>query len=121
MAHIAGDVLDRNLCPSPDGNYMDTIKIEANIMDLAASMPPDWWRPEFFAGEDRTMQMYERQLPQFWHHQVRTLLHLPFMLKASQDRRFEYNRYVFAELASIETCHMTYRAYDQFSSRVEHY
>lgn len=111
MAHIAGDVLDRNLCPSPDGNYMDTIKIEASIIDLAASMPPDWWRPEFSVGEDTTMQMYERLLPQFWHHQVRTLLHLPFMLKASQDRRFEYNRYV-AELASIETCHMTDRAYD---------
>ncbi|KAL8794932.1 MAG: hypothetical protein Q9195_002514 [Heterodermia aff. obscurata] len=99
MAHIAGDVLDRNLSPSPDGNYMETIKIESSIMDLANSMPPDWWRYELVDGEDTTMQMYERLLPQFWHHQVRTLLHLPFMLKAGQDRRYEYNRIAALESA----------------------
>ena len=99
MAHITGDVIDRNLRPSPDGNYMDTIKIEASIMDLASSMPPEWWRPELDVGEDATMQMYERVLPQFFHHQVRTLLHLPFMLKACQDRRYEYNRIAALESA----------------------
>lgn len=99
MAHITGDVIDRNLSPSPDGNFMETIKIEASIVDLASSMPPDWWRPELVVGEDTTMQMYERILPQFFHHQVRTLLHLPFMLKASQDRRYEYNRIAALESA----------------------
>ena len=110
LAHITGTVIDRNLCPSPDGNYMDTIKIEASIMDLANSMPPDWWRLDLVGGEDTTMQMYERLLPQFFHHQVRTLLHLPFMLKASQDRRYEYNRYVYPKDSApfpIEMCQMT--------------
>ena len=99
MAHITGDVIDRNLSPSPDGNFMETIKIEASIMDLASSMPPEWWRPELVDGEDTTMQMYERIMPQFFHHQVRTLLHLPYMLKASQDRRYEYNRIAALESA----------------------
>lgn len=43
--------------------------------------------------------MYDRLLPQFWHHHIRALLHLPFMLKASQDRRFEYNRIAALESA----------------------
>ena len=91
---------------------MDTIKIEASMMDLANSMPPEWWRPGLVGGEDTTMQMYERLLPQFFHHQVRTLLHLPFMLKASQDRRYEYNRYVYPQDSPpfpIETCQMAYK------------
>lgn len=50
LAHIAGDILDRNLDPSLDGNYMDTVKIEGNIMELANSMSAEWWQPQFNDG-----------------------------------------------------------------------
>lgn len=99
MADLAGDVLDRNLKPSVDGNYMDTVKIEGSMMESANSMSPEWWRPELSDDEDKYLQMYRRLLPQFWFYQIRALLHLPFMLKANQDRRYEYNRVAALESA----------------------
>lgn len=99
MADLAGDILDRNLKPSVDGNYMDTVKIEGSMMESARSMPLEWWRPELSDDEDHYLQMYRRLLPQFWYYQIRALLHLPFMLKANQDRRYEYNRVAALESA----------------------
>lgn len=99
LADIIGEVIDRNLNPSADGNYMETVKIEGSMMDLANTMPPEWWHDEFPRGEEVHPAMYQRLLPQFWYHQVRALLHLPFMLKANRDRRYEYNRIAALESA----------------------
>ena len=100
LGDIAGDVIDRNLNSSPDGNYMQTMQIEGSLVDLANSMPKEWWDPGINNnGVELGKQLYDRLLPHFWHHQVRTLLHLPFMLKATQDRRYEYSKIACLESA----------------------
>lgn len=91
LANIVGHTIDRNQ-QLPSNNMLPlTFKIEAEMMELADSMPSDWWESGLENG-GTSYQMFNRLLPQFWHHQARTLLHLPFMLKATTDRRFEYNK-----------------------------
>ncbi len=97
-ASIMGRIIDRNQEPSESDTLLLTIKIDSEIMDLAASMPKEWWSLPL-TPMDATKDMYYRVLPQFWHHQTRTLLHLPFMLKAATDRRYEYSRIAALESA----------------------
>ena len=63
LTNIMGDVIDRNLNPSPDGNYMETVRIEGDMMKLADQMPSEWWNEEFPRGEELYSQIYPRLLP----------------------------------------------------------
>lgn len=98
LSGITGHVIDRNQEPPSNNTLPLTIRIEGEMTDLAASMPSEWWANDI-KQKDIASQMYTRLLPQFWHHQVRTLLHLPFMLKAATDRRYEYNKVAALESA----------------------
>ena len=98
LSSVIGHIIDRNQDVSSRNTFTETIKIEGELMDLAGSMPPDWWDIDPKAGIDSS-QLYDPFLPQFWHHQSRALLHLPFMLKASKERRYEFNRKAALEAA----------------------
>lgn len=96
LATIVGHIVDRNQ-QLPSNNMLPlTFKIEAEMMELSASMTKSWWEYGLCNQND---QVYSQLLPQFWHHQARTLLHLPFMLKATTDRRYEYNKIATLESA----------------------
>lgn len=98
LSNIVGHIIDRNQ-QLPSNNMLPlTFKIEAEMIELTASMPNRWWE----SGREPCVvasQLYSQLLPQFWHHQARTLLHLPYMLKATTSRRFEYNKIATLESA----------------------
>lgn len=118
LANIVGHIIDRNQ-HLPSNNMLPlTFKIEAEMMELAASMPSKWWESGLQHGP-MASQVYSHFLPQFWHHQARTLLHLPFMLKATTDRIFEYNK--IATLDSTRemiACYHVFRPLQGFGSLV---
>ena len=64
LTNIMGDVIDRNLNPSSDGNYMETVRIEGEMMVLVESMSSEWWNGEFPREEELCGQIYPRLLPQ---------------------------------------------------------
>ena len=64
LTNIMGDVIDRNLNPSPDGNYMETVRIEGDMMQLADSMSSEWWNGELLRGDVFYSDIYPRLLPQ---------------------------------------------------------
>lgn len=98
LANIVGHIIDRNQ-QLPSNNMLPlTFKIEAEMMELSASMTSSWWESGLKPCHNEN-QIYKQLIPQFWHHQARTLLHLPFMLKATTDRRFEYNKIATLESA----------------------
>ena len=98
LAKVVGHIIDRNQ-QLPSNNMLPlTFMIEAEMMELAASMESDWWESGR-EPEDAANRMYDQLMPQFAHHQARSLLHLPFMLKATTDRRFEYNKIAAVESA----------------------
>ena len=98
LSHIVGHIIDRNQ-QLPSNNMLPlTLKIEAELIELAASMTDDWWESGRECGAEAD-RMFNQLMPQFGHHQARSLLHLPFMLKATTDRRFEYNKIAALESA----------------------
>ena len=121
MADIVGHIIDRNQEPPSNNTLPSTIKIEGEMTDLAASMPLGWWidTMQSTTGVDVGSDLYRRILPQFWHHQSRTLLHLPFMLKAATDRRYEYNKIAALESArGMLNLYRRFRPSAGFSSHV---
>ena len=98
LSNIMGHIIDRNQQLPSNNMLMLTYKIDAELLELAESMTDDWWKSDF---ETSTVSnfLYSHLLPQFCHHQARSLLHLPFMLKATTDRRFEYSRNAALESA----------------------
>ncbi len=99
LSNIAGHVIDRNHEASSNNALAVTVKIEGELIDLASTMTADWWALDSPLPEGISDQLYSRCLPRFWYHQIRTLLHLPFMLKATTDRRYEYNKIAALESA----------------------
>lgn len=58
-------------------------------------MPQTWWEMPTGAVAVRTQEastQFERLMCQIWHFELSTLVHLPFMLRAAVDRRYEYSR-----------------------------
>jgi len=108
LANIIGHIIDRNQEPPSKNTLPLTVKIEGELTDLAASMPREWWANDM-EQKDVVSQLFSRRLPQFWHHQARTLLHLPFMLKAATDRRYEYNK-----IAALESAREMINLYQVF-------
>lgn len=108
LATIIGHIIDRNQEPPSNNTLLLTVKIEGEMTDLAASMPSEWWANDI-EPNDVASRLYTRLLPRFWHHQARTLLHLPFMLKAATDRRYEYNK-----IAALESAREMVKLYQVF-------
>jgi hypothetical protein len=58
-------------------------------------MPSSWWElPEYctFERNKTTADMFDRALVQLYHYELESLVHLPYMLRAAVDRRYEYSR-----------------------------
>lgn len=98
LARLVGYIIDRNQTTAPTETLAMTVKIDGEMIDLAATMSNEWWALDMHEDEMSSL-LYHRILPQFWHHQARALLHLPFMLKATTDRRYGYNRIAALESA----------------------
>ena len=119
LASIIGHVIDRNQSLPSEDTLPQTVKVEGELTALAAWMPSSWWDLKNIPKEDVPDQLYIRLLPQFWHHQTRTLLHLPFMLRAATDRRYEYNRIAALESArEMVQTYIIFRPSQGFSSCV---
>ena len=98
LARVVGHIIDRNQTTEPTETLTMTVKIDGEMMDLAATMSNDWWALDM-PKDEVASRLFHRILPQFWHHQARALLHLPFMLKATTDRRYGYNKIAALESA----------------------
>lgn len=61
-------------------------------------MPKSWWELSApstaaqFERSEEAAQQFDRALAQLWHYELEQLVHLPFMLRAGTDRRYEYSR-----------------------------
>jgi hypothetical protein len=59
-------------------------------------MPPGYWEVPAVVPNDRSeeaAQIFDRVMTQIWFYQLEALTHLPFMLRASTERRFEYSKF----------------------------
>ncbi|KKK19590.1 hypothetical protein AOCH_001311, partial [Aspergillus ochraceoroseus] len=93
LYHISGLILARNQEPCTH-SFSTTQRIGEQLDALAAQMPAAWWEIPRTILNTRTKEasaQFERIMCQIWHFELATLAHLPFMLRAATDRRYEYS------------------------------
>lgn len=95
LSLIAGHVSNRNQA-EPAQIFSQTQVIDEEMDRLAKEMPQSWWNVPRLDGKSRSRgvaRQFNRLTTQMWYHQLVTLLHLPFMLRAATEYRYEYNRH----------------------------
>jgi hypothetical protein len=100
---IMGRVIDRNQ-NSDASPYATTVQLDQDMEELKRTFPPSW------AGEhDPSLSMptiYSQEAAQIFYYSTLKHIHLPFMLKARTDRRYEHSR-----LSTMEACRELIKVY----------
>ncbi|PWY82584.1 hypothetical protein BO83DRAFT_434221 [Aspergillus eucalypticola CBS 122712] len=94
LYHIAGLILARNQ-EDATHSFSTTQRVCEMLEVMANRMPATWWEVPTQISSQRTAkasQEFERLMCHIWHFELEHLLHLPFMLRATTDRRYEYCR-----------------------------
>ena len=92
LGAIAGRIIHRNQTRGKGSlAYSATLAIDQELEECHDSMPQTWWQalPGPNESPEETLHILTTKLKYF---NVRKLLHLPFMLKAYVDRRYEPSR-----------------------------
>lgn len=93
-AVICGLILQRNESESYD-EFATTQKIDFDLQRAAKTVPPKWWlSPNMHPamGMSEMISDLIRAQTQIIHHNLLTLLHLPFMLRNASERRYDYSK-----------------------------
>jgi hypothetical protein len=84
-----GDIIERNQHSPLD--YLATIKVDQALEQCRSLLPDEFWsrspRPD-----QSLIDIYHRQITKILYFLSIMMVHLPFMLKASTDRKHEHNR-----------------------------
>lgn len=90
LSVITGQIINRNQDPK-NMTIAATHKIDEDLEQARTILAADWWdAPSDSDSPDGNS--FEKFVSKTFFHNVRILLHLPFMLKSSTDRRYEYSR-----------------------------
>jgi hypothetical protein len=96
ICNISGRVIERNQLENSTHLYTNTQEIDEMLENLARDMPPGWWDiPPFIPTDhfETSAVAFDRVMSQMWYFQLVALLHLPVMLRAASERRYEYNKF----------------------------
>lgn len=104
---VVGRVIDRNHCPT-NMTFARTLEIDQELEKTKETMPEEWWETSPGPGMP-VATIFEICVSNFWYHNVRKVLHLPFMLKSFTDRRYEYSK-----VAALESAREMARHYEIF-------
>ncbi|KAL2006009.1 hypothetical protein VTN00DRAFT_9663 [Thermoascus crustaceus] len=85
---IMGQMIDRNQDPATM-SLPATLKMDQELEEIAKEMPNGWWDPNS-CSQCTPEESCDRIIVQFFHNFTRALLHLPFMLKSTTERRYQY-------------------------------
>ena len=94
-SRLTGKLIDRSQNPEL-ATADSTLQCDQELEELARSLPA---LPSHAAVTDPFDRAYYLSLAHFVHHLIRSVLHLPFFLKAGTDRRYEFNRQAALESA----------------------
>ncbi|KAL9110989.1 MAG: hypothetical protein Q9227_004604 [Pyrenula ochraceoflavens] len=86
---VVAKIVDRNQSPQ-NMPFSATLRIDAELEELTHSLPAAFWDKDYSQAKNK-QDFYDRTIAQFFHHQIRQLLHLPFMLKSASDRQYRYS------------------------------
>lgn len=90
LSVITGQIINRNQDPK-SMTVAVTLRIDQDLEEARSLMPPRWWNTPN-DSELLETNTFDNLVSKTFFHNIRMLLHLPFMLKSSKDRRDEYSR-----------------------------
>jgi hypothetical protein len=96
LVNVAGGIMERN-----QNEYIHaftrTQDLDEQLESIGREMPASWWAvPAYLDTSDKSAAaaiQYDRIMAQIWYFQLQSFLHLPFMIRAATERRFEYSRF----------------------------
>ncbi|KUJ18076.1 uncharacterized protein LY89DRAFT_696498 [Mollisia scopiformis] len=95
LCNLSGRIIERNQSENSNA-YANTQEIDEALEKLAKSVPPEYWDIPDVIPNDHSKQaamIFDRVMTQIWFFQIEALTHLPFMLRASNERRFDYSKF----------------------------
>ncbi|RDW81980.1 hypothetical protein BP6252_03092 [Coleophoma cylindrospora] len=95
MCSISGRIIERNQDDNAHA-FAKTQSIDESLENLAKELPPSFWAVPKVLINDHSIhsaQQFDRIMAQILFFQLQSLLHLPYMLRASTERRYEYSRF----------------------------
>ena len=95
LSNVARRVIERNQIDNTHA-YAITQEIDEKLDSLATDVGPEYWHFPKYIARDKTLEAaisFENIMTQIWYFQLEALLHLPFMLRASIERRYDYSKF----------------------------
>lgn len=95
LCDISGRIIERNQNEQIH-SYTKAQEIDESLEKLAREMPPGWWDiPANIPYGDFKVSAaaFYRLMMQLWYFQLMALLHLPFMLRAATEFRYDYSKF----------------------------
>ncbi|UKZ61768.1 uncharacterized protein TrAtP1_003027 [Trichoderma atroviride] len=100
---IMGRVIDRNQ-NSDASPYATTVQLDQDMEELKKTFPPSW--AEEYDPSLTMPPIYFQEAAQIFYYSTLKHIHLPYMLKAKTDRRYEHSR-----LSTMEACRELIKVY----------
>ncbi|KAI1848578.1 hypothetical protein JX265_011568 [Neoarthrinium moseri] len=101
---ICGQINARNQDYN-DATYSVTIRLDDEVEDIRLAFPPQWWLPS--TSDSLPLGLFVvRQTLKLYFHQLKQLIHLPWVTKAITDKKYSYSRSSVLEAAeSLISCY----------------
>jgi hypothetical protein len=108
LSIIAGHIIERNQ-NHRSVNYSVTVQIDQEFEQCRDGIPLDWW--DAIPSPSMPLEaLYGLQSVKLHYYHLYKLLHLPYMLKSSTDRKFENSRISTLEASrEMIKCYQTLR------------
>ncbi|KAL6712246.1 hypothetical protein ACN47E_000123 [Coniothyrium glycines] len=84
--------LDRDV--SPQG-YSAALALDETMESLMRELPKDFWEVPNIpstAKSPESLAVIDRLMVQMWHFEMKIFIHLPYLLRASQESRYDYSK-----------------------------
>ncbi|CAI7654822.1 unnamed protein product [Penicillium glandicola] len=93
---IASRILERNESDPCPSDFALTQNLDLELQKAGRSMPSKWWlMPNLESVTDDPQALFldmGRLFNQLYHYNLLNQLHLPYMLRSSPERKYEYSR-----------------------------
>ncbi|KAJ4359694.1 uncharacterized protein N0V89_000250 [Didymosphaeria variabile] len=76
-------------------SYVQALALDEKLESMMKEQPKDFWDVPNVPPTARTAESYdvlERLMVQMWHFELKIFIHLPFLLRAPYESRFEYSK-----------------------------
>ncbi|KAJ8062282.1 hypothetical protein OCU04_008829 [Sclerotinia nivalis] len=96
ITNLAGGIIERNQSEHIHA-FASTQELDEKLENIGREMPSSWWeipdRIEIISENRHSAAKFDRIMSQIYYFQLQSFLHLPFMVRADTERRYEYSKF----------------------------